>query len=79
MESLPPPSGRPASGSGGPEPADTDAYVGLAVQAARQRAGEHGWQNVRVLATDAIITMEYMVGRLNFAVEDERVVRCWQG
>lgn len=58
---------------------DPDAYLGLPAEAAEQRARERGWQTVRSLDPDAVITMEYMAGRLNFAVKDGEVVRCWQG
>ncbi|RKN43731.1 I78 family peptidase inhibitor [Streptomyces hoynatensis] len=61
-------------------PADSpEDYVGMAAEAAEQRARERGWPRVRRLPPDAVITMEYMAGRLNLAVEDGRVVRCWRG
>ncbi|MGP3967588.1 I78 family peptidase inhibitor [Streptomyces sp. 6N223] len=56
-----------------------DAYVGLAADDAERRARERGWRTVRRLAPDAVITMEYMAGRLNLAVKDDEVVRCWHG
>jgi hypothetical protein len=56
-----------------------DDYVGLPADAAERRARDRGWRTVRRLAPDAIITMEYMPGRLNLAVRDDEVVRCWQG
>lgn len=34
---------------------------------------------MRSLPPGAIITMEYLVGRLNFEVADGAVVRCWKG
>ncbi|WP_346655803.1 I78 family peptidase inhibitor [Streptomyces sp. RFCAC02] len=34
---------------------------------------------MRCLAPDAVVTMEFMPGRLNLAVRDGEVVRCWQG
>jgi hypothetical protein len=58
---------------------DPDRYVGLPAEAAEQHAREQGWSPVRVLAPDAIINMEYLSGRLNFAVQDGTVVRCWKG
>ncbi|MEU5839727.1 hypothetical protein ABZ820_39595 [Streptomyces diacarni] len=58
---------------------DPETYVGLAAQEAERRARERGWTSVRQLEPDAIITMEYVVGRLNQAVKDGQVVRCWQG
>ena len=58
---------------------DPDAYVGLDAAGAERRAREHGWTTVRSLPPGAIITMEYRVGRLNFEVEGERVVRSWKG
>lgn len=63
------------------EPADDDldAYVGLDVQAAQERARQRGWTTVRTLPPDAIITMEYLYGRINLTVKDGRVVRCWKG
>ncbi|MGP3927013.1 MULTISPECIES: proteinase inhibitor I78 [unclassified Streptomyces] len=63
------------------EPADDDleAYVGLEAEAAETRARDLGWSTVRSLPPDAIITMEYLSGRINFAVKDGEVVRCWKG
>ncbi|GGS33895.1 I78 family peptidase inhibitor [Streptomyces griseoviridis] len=62
------------------EPQDSpDAYVGLAADAAEQRARERGWTAVRSLPPGAIITMEYRVGRLNLEVRDGRVARAWKG
>ncbi|MEU8569702.1 I78 family peptidase inhibitor [Streptomyces pathocidini] len=58
---------------------DLDAYVGLAARAAEERARERGWSTVRSLPPGAIITMEYLSGRINLAVEDGEVVRCWKG
>lgn len=58
---------------------DSDAYVGLGAAEAEQRARQHGWGTVRCLPPDAIITMEYVAGRINFAVKDDEVVRCWRG
>jgi hypothetical protein len=56
-----------------------DSYVGLSADSAEQRARERGWTTVRSLPPGAIITMEYLAGRLNFEVEGGRVIRCWPG
>jgi hypothetical protein len=56
-----------------------EEYVGLTAEDAERRARERGWSTVRRLPPDAVITMEYMPGRLNLAVSDGAVVRCWQG
>ncbi|GGV48267.1 hypothetical protein GCM10010277_41490 [Streptomyces longisporoflavus] len=62
------------------EPRDNlDAYVGLAAESAEQQAGARGWSPVRSLPPGAIITMEYLAGRLNFEVKEGVVVRCWKG
>ncbi|MET7988700.1 MULTISPECIES: I78 family peptidase inhibitor [unclassified Streptomyces] len=62
------------------EPQDSpESYVGLAVSLARERAREHGWPTVRSLPPGAIVTMEYLTGRLNFEVTDDTVTRCWKG
>ncbi|WP_103528228.1 proteinase inhibitor I78 [Streptomyces sp. SM12] len=58
---------------------DTDSYLGLSAEAAGERARTQGWSTVRSLPPDAIITMEFLEGRLNFAVRDDVVVRCWAG
>jgi hypothetical protein len=58
---------------------DLDAYLGLDAQAAEERARQRGWTTVRTLPPDAIITMEYLYGRINLTVESGRVVRCWKG
>lgn len=58
---------------------DPDAYVGLAADPAERRARERGWSTVRSLAPGTVITLEYRVGRLNFEVQDGRVVRAWKG
>ncbi|MBU7599792.1 proteinase inhibitor I78 [Streptomyces sp. P38-E01] len=58
---------------------DPEAYVGLPGGQAEEQARSRGWANVRSLPPGAMITMEYVEGRLNFTVEDEKVVRCWQG
>ncbi len=64
----------PGAGSDNPE-----TYVGLNAQHAEQRAREQGWRTVRSLPPGAIITMEYLEGRLNFEVTDGSVTRCWKG
>ncbi|NUL03931.1 proteinase inhibitor I78 [Streptomyces lunaelactis] len=59
-----------------------ELYVGLpaeGAEGAEQLARERGWTTVRSLPPGAIITMEYLVGRLNFEVEGGTVVRCWIG
>ncbi len=71
MAPLPNPPAEPAD--------DLDSYVGLAGEAAERRARERGWTTVRSLPKGAIITMEYLTGRLNFTVEDGVVARCWKG
>jgi hypothetical protein len=58
---------------------DLGAYAGLPQQQAEQRAYDRGWQTVRSLPPDAVVTMEYVVGRLNFTVAEGRVQRCWMG
>jgi hypothetical protein len=58
---------------------DLRAYVGLDADAAEQRARERGWSTVRRLSPDAVVTMEFRAGRLNFTVERGRVSRCWHG
>ncbi|MFE7134275.1 I78 family peptidase inhibitor [Streptomyces sp. NPDC057638] len=56
-----------------------DAYVGLSAEHAERRAREQGWTTVRALPPGAIITLEYVAGRLNFEVTHGRVTRCWHG
>lgn len=73
-----------ATSNPGPPPAsgpddDADAYVGLPAGEAARRATERGWTTVRTLPPDAVVTMEYAVGRLNFTVRDGTVARCWKG
>lgn len=58
---------------------DPERYVGLPADQAERRARDQGWTTVRSLAPDAIITMEFLAGRLNFAVRDGTVERCWKG
>ncbi|MBD0740284.1 I78 family peptidase inhibitor [Streptomyces sp. NPDC088197] len=58
---------------------DPDAYTGLDAREAERLAEQRGWQTVRSLPPGAIVTMEYVVGRLNFTVEGGRVQRCWVG
>lgn len=71
MAPLPKPPAEPAD--------DLDSYVGLDGGTAERRARERGWSTVRSLPPDAIITMEYLGGRLNFTVRDGVVERCWKG
>ncbi|KOV91244.1 MULTISPECIES: I78 family peptidase inhibitor [unclassified Streptomyces] len=62
------------------EPQDSpDGYVGLDAAHAQRLARQRGWPTVRSLPPDAIITMEYRAGRLNFEVRDGRVARAWKG
>lgn len=58
---------------------DPDSYVGLDAREAERRAEQRGWQTVRSLPPGAIVTMEYVFGRLNFTVDGGRVQRCWVG
>ncbi|MGW1375879.1 I78 family peptidase inhibitor [Streptomyces sp. NPDC002446] len=58
---------------------DIEAYVGLDRQDAEERARARGWNTVRSLPPGALITMEYLAGRLNFEVKDGTVHRSWQG
>lgn len=58
---------------------DLGAYAGLPQEQAEHRASEHGWRIVRSLPKDAVVTMEYVAGRLNFTIADGRVLRCWMG
>ncbi|MFF2329275.1 MULTISPECIES: I78 family peptidase inhibitor [unclassified Streptomyces] len=71
MASIPSPSAQPDDTPG--------AYVGLAADAAEQRARRRGWSTVRSLPPGAIITMEFLSGRINFEVDDAVVIRCWVG
>lgn len=68
----------PRPGGNSPQD-DPDSYVGLAAEEAERRAAERGWSIVRTLPSDAVVTMEYVAGRLNLGVENGRVVRCWHG
>ncbi|MEV0254848.1 I78 family peptidase inhibitor [Streptomyces sp. NPDC050732] len=62
------------------EPQDSpDGYVGLTADAAGQQARARGWSTVRSLPPGAIITMEFLAGRLNFEVDEGVVKRCWKG
>ncbi|MDF2256491.1 proteinase inhibitor I78 [Streptantibioticus ferralitis] len=56
-----------------------DQYVGMTAEEAGRTAAERGWTTVRPLPPDAVITMEYLAGRLNFTVQDGVVTRCWAG
>ncbi|MFD7923966.1 I78 family peptidase inhibitor [Streptomyces sp. NPDC059740] len=58
---------------------DLDAYVGLAEREAEERARGRGWSTVRSLPPGSVITMEYVAGRVNFEVAEDRVRRCWRG
>ncbi|GGU85140.1 hypothetical protein GCM10010211_59020 [Streptomyces albospinus] len=58
---------------------DAEAYVGLGRQEAEDRARARGWTTVRAVPPGAVITMEYLTGRINFEVEDGVVHRSWQG
>ncbi|CAM5316375.1 MULTISPECIES: I78 family peptidase inhibitor [Streptomyces] len=63
-----------------PEPQDDPAaYVGLTAEEAERQAGERGWSTVRRLQPGAMITMEFLAGRINFEVADGRVTRGWKG
>ncbi|MEO3975439.1 I78 family peptidase inhibitor [Streptomyces sp. CAU 1734] len=62
------------------QPGDTpSSYVGLLAANAERRARQRGWSTVRALPPGAIVTMEYLAGRLNLEVRDGVVVRCWAG
>lgn len=61
------------------QPDDPEAYVGLPGEEAEATARGRGWGVVRSVPPGAMITMEYLEGRLNFTVEDGVVVRCWKG
>ncbi|MFE0427238.1 I78 family peptidase inhibitor [Streptomyces sp. NPDC058953] len=71
MAPQPNPSGEPDDATG--------AYVGLGADAAERRARTRGWTTVRTLPPGAIITLEYLRGRINFEVEHDTVIRCWRG
>lgn len=58
---------------------DPEAYVGLSGEEAENTARDRGWSTVRSVPPGAMVTMEYLEGRLNFTVEDGVVVRCWKG
>ncbi len=60
-------------------PDDPEVYVGLTQEAAEERARHRGWSTVRAVPPGAMLTMEYLVGRINFEVEDGAVVRSWRG
>ncbi|GGR59976.1 hypothetical protein GCM10010282_61050 [Streptomyces roseolus] len=64
-----------------PEPSRDapESYVGLDADGAGRLARTRGWRVVRTLPPGAIVTMEYVAGRLNFEVEDDTVTRCWIG
>lgn len=70
----------PLSNSPGGNPQDDlDGYLGLTREEAEERARARGWTTVRSLPPDAVVTMEYVRGRLNFSVDEGRVRRCWPG
>lgn len=81
--------GDPSEPDGSPAPAhpfpgdsprdDLDAYVGMPRQEAESRAAARGWRPVRSLPPDAVVTMEYVAGRLNFTIDADHVTRCWMG
>lgn len=71
MAPIPTPSAQPDDAA--------DSYVGLGGDAAEQQARERGWTTVRALQPGAIITMEFLSGRINFEVTDGTVTRCWVG
>ncbi|QKW18924.1 hypothetical protein HUT16_07475 [Kitasatospora sp. NA04385] len=54
-------------------------YPGLREEPARALAAERGWRTVRVVAPDALLTMEYRSDRLNLTVRDGTVERAWTG
>ncbi|GHA78807.1 hypothetical protein GCM10010305_22460 [Streptomyces termitum] len=56
-----------------------ESYVGLDADGAAQLARTRGWRVVRTLPPGAVVTMEYLAGRLNMEVEDGTVTRCWAG
>ncbi len=58
---------------------DVEAYVGLTAEQARERAAERGWHTVRTLPPDAVVTLEYVAGRLNLTVDNGVVTRGWHG
>ncbi|MEV4439005.1 I78 family peptidase inhibitor [Streptomyces sp. NPDC049577] len=63
-----------------PDPDDVpEEYVGLDAEEAAARARARGWTTVRALEPGAIITMEFLSGRLNFEVVGGTVRRCWKG
>jgi hypothetical protein len=68
----------PRSGGNSPHD-DPENYVGLPAGKAQELAAERGWSVVRTLPPDAVVTMEYVAGRLNLSIENGRVVRCWPG
>lgn len=56
-----------------------DDYLGLPEEEARALAAERGWRTVRVVAPEALLTMEYRSDRLNLTVRDGAVERAWAG
>ncbi|URM91903.1 I78 family peptidase inhibitor [Streptomyces sp. MRC013] len=60
-------------------PDEPAAYVGLDHREAERRARSRGWTTVRTLPPGAVVTLEYLEGRINFEVRDHTVTRCWTG
>lgn len=58
---------------------DPRAYLGMVREEAERRARDRGWSAVRAVPAGTVVTMEYVVGRLNFTVEGGVVTRCWVG
>jgi hypothetical protein len=56
-----------------------ETYVGLRVEEAERLARIRGWRVVRVLPPGAVVTMEYMEGRIDFEAENGVVTRAWRG
>ena len=60
-------------------PDNPDVYVGLTEAEAEARARGRGWSTVRSLPPGTVVTLEYLAGRINFIVDEDRVQRCWLG
>lgn len=58
---------------------DLARYVGLEAAEAEHRARARGWSTLRRLMPGAMVTLEYLEGRLNFEVDKGKVRRAWQG
>ncbi|MFJ6216063.1 I78 family peptidase inhibitor [Streptomyces sp. NPDC092296] len=63
----------------GPPRDDPEGYLGMAAEDAEATARRRGWTTVRVVPPGAVVTLEYLIGRINFAADQGRVVRCWIG